>query len=131
MLDVLSSCQSTFTTNVTVDPLPVVDLGPDTSLCIGQNWILDAETRAQYLWNNAATSQTITVTNDSTYSVVVTDANACVQRDSILVTFDPLPGDPDLDATVCVSDTVVLDAGNPDPAMSGARTRRHRASRSW
>ena len=114
MLDVLSSCQSTFTTNVTVDPLPVVDLGPDTSLCIGQNWILDAgNPGAQYLWNNAATSQTITVTNDSTYSVMVTDANACVQRDSILVTFDPLPVIPISDATVCVSDTVVLDAGNP------------------
>ena len=44
---------------------------------------------------------------------MVTDANACVQRDSILVTFDPLPVIPISDATVCVSDTVVLDAGNP------------------
>ena len=107
-------CQSSFTTTVTVDALPVVQLGPDTSLCIGQVWTLDAgNPGSQYLWNTSETTQTINVTTDSTYAVQVTDQNDCVQSDSILVTFDPLPVIQLSDTIVCVSETITLDAGNP------------------
>lgn len=107
-------CQRQFTTNITVDPLPVVTLGPDTSLCIGQTWDLDAgNPGSQYLWNTTEVTQTIQVSTDDDYSVLVTDANQCVNSDTILVTFDPLPVINLSDTIVCVSETVTLDAGNP------------------
>ncbi|MCC6399304.1 MAG: gliding motility-associated C-terminal domain-containing protein [Flavobacteriales bacterium] len=107
-------CQATFTTNVTVDPLPVIVLGPDTSLCIGQNWTLDAgNPGSQYLWNTTAITQAITVTTDDLYWVEVTDGNDCVNSDSINVVFDPLPVIDLRDTTVCISETITLDAGNP------------------
>ncbi|MCB0793572.1 MAG: gliding motility-associated C-terminal domain-containing protein [Flavobacteriales bacterium] len=109
-----SGCQTTFTTQVTVDPLPVIVLGPDTSLCIGEAWTMDAgNPGSQYLWNTTETTQTITVSTDDTYWVEVMDQNDCTNRDSILVVFDPLPVIQLSDTMVCISETVDLNAGNP------------------
>lgn len=109
-----AGCQATFTTNVTVDLLPVVILGPDTSLCIGQVWTLDAgNTGASFDWSTGATSQTISVNTDGTYWVEVTDGNNCVNSDTIAVVFDPLPVISLSDTIVCISETIALDAGNP------------------
>ncbi|MBL8001739.1 MAG: gliding motility-associated C-terminal domain-containing protein [Flavobacteriales bacterium] len=109
-----NGCQVTATTTVTVDPLPVVLLGADSSLCVGQQWTLDAgNPGSTYLWSTGAGTQTITVTTDDQYWVRVTDVNDCVQSDSIDLVFDPLPVIDLNDTTVCVSETITLDAGNP------------------
>ena len=107
-------CQSGFTTNVTVDPLPIVNLGPDSSLCIGQSWTLDAgNPGANFVWNTPAVTQTITVTTDDTYWVEVTNSFGCFASDTAEITFDPLPVISLSDTIVCVSETITLDAGNP------------------
>lgn len=107
-------CQTTFTTVVTVDPLPVIVLGPDTSLCIGQTWNLDAgNPGAEFLWNTGETTQTISLNTDDLYWVQVIDANTCVNSDSIDIVFDPLPVIQLNDQDVCVSETITLDAENP------------------
>ena len=91
-----------------------MQLGPDTSLCIGQVWNLNAgSANAQHLWNTAATTQAINVTTNNNYWVRVTDQNHCVNSDTILVTFDPVPVVDLHDTTVCVSEIITLDAGNP------------------
>ena len=114
LTDVLSACTVDAVTNITVDPLPIVQLGPDTSLCIGESWTLNAgNPNSAVLWSTGDQSQAITVANDGLYSVAVTDAATCVGRDSILVTFDPLPVIDLADTNVCVSETITLDAGNP------------------
>lgn len=114
MTDV-NGCQTSHTTTVTVDPLPVIALGPDTSLCIGEQYTLDAgNPGSSYLWNTGQTTQTITVADPGgTYRVRVIDGNQCLDRDTVVVTFDSLPVVSLHDTTVCVSQTVVLDAGNP------------------
>ncbi|MEO8069354.1 MAG: gliding motility-associated C-terminal domain-containing protein [Flavobacteriales bacterium] len=114
MTDTQLGCTVSFTTNVTVDPLPVVLLGPDTSLCVGQNWLLDAgNPGSTFLWNTTAPTQTISTTVGGTFSVLVTDANDCVNGDTILIVFDPLPVINISDSIVCVSETLTLNAGNP------------------
>jgi hypothetical protein len=67
---------------------PVVDLGADVTGCIGSTVTLDAGAGfASYLWNDNSTAQTLDVTVDGTYSVLVTDANGCENFDAILVNF--------------------------------------------
>ncbi|HMK26355.1 MAG TPA: T9SS type B sorting domain-containing protein [Chitinophagaceae bacterium] len=68
-------------------PLPVVDLGFNGPLCIGNNQVLDAGAGfSQYLWSTGNTSQTITVNNPGSYAVMVTDQNGCRGSDTAWVT---------------------------------------------
>lgn len=109
-----NGCTIQHTTTVTVNPLPVVDLGVDPGLCIGESWTLDAgNPGADHLWNTSAQTQTITVSVDSMYSVIVTDAFGCVNSDSVALVFHPLPVIVLSDTTVCISEVITYDAGNP------------------
>lgn len=65
---------------------PVIDLGLDTTICIGATLTLDAGAGLQYLWSDNSTAQTLDVTTDGTYSVLVTDGNSCEAFDAITVT---------------------------------------------
>ncbi len=61
---------------VNVFELPVVDLGNDTSIFIGQTLTLDADNPGcTYLWSTGETTQTIYVTQSGNYEVVV--SNPC------------------------------------------------------
>lgn len=104
--------------SITVDPMPVVNLGPDITQC-GTSVILNAgNPGASYLWNNAATTQSITVTTSGTYSVVVTSPGGCSASGSINVTLNTPPVvnlGPDI--TQC-GGSVLLDANNPGNSYS-------------
>jgi gliding motility-associated-like protein len=55
-----------------------IELGPDTTLCIGEQLLLDATQAiiANYSWSTGESSPTITVTNPGTYAVtVITSCN--------------------------------------------------------
>lgn len=106
-------CQTTFTTMVTVDPLPFVNLGADTLLCGPTSLILDAgNPGSEFLWNTTQVTQTININTNQLAWVQVTDGNNCVNADSLDVFFAPLPVIPIADTTVCVSETITLDAEN-------------------
>jgi gliding motility-associated-like protein len=65
-----------------------------------------------YLWNNAATTSTLTSVTVGTYTVTVTDAQGCAAVDSVTVTGDSIASfnlGPDL--TICFGDSVVLGTG--------------------
>jgi gliding motility-associated-like protein len=100
--------------NVNVTPLPVVDLGPNTSLCEGTTLTLDAAVPGgTYAWQDGSTSPTFTVTGPGTYSVAVT-ANGCTNGDAITVAYLPLPVvDLGPDQTLCAGSTVMLNATIP------------------
>ena len=75
------------------NPDPVmVDLGPNRTLCTDQVWVADAsipDRRARYQWTgpNAFTSQqaSVSLKNEGTYSVVVTDSKGCQGSDAITI----------------------------------------------
>ena len=72
-------------------PVPTVDLGNDTSLCQGQNILLDATIpSATYLWSDGSTNATLDVSQSGTYWVEATTC-ALVSGDSITVLVNPLP----------------------------------------
>ena len=106
------NCISTFDAVVTFVQPPVVDLGNDTLLCAGQPLLFDAgNAGATFLWSTNANTQTIAPNTSGIYWVDVSNA-ACTARDSIEVTFEPLPMDNLQDVTACITDIVTLDAGN-------------------
>ncbi|MBK8612663.1 MAG: gliding motility-associated C-terminal domain-containing protein [Flavobacteriales bacterium] len=105
-------CSGTFNAVVTFMPLISVDLGSDTTLCAGQTLSLDAGNNgATYLWSNGATTQTISPSQNGTYSVTASNG-FCLGTDAISVSFDPIPLDVLQNVTACVDQTVTLNAGN-------------------
>ncbi|MFN0188559.1 MAG: PKD domain-containing protein [Bacteroidia bacterium] len=86
-----NGCSGTDTVDVVINQLPVVNLGPDLGQC-GTSATLDAQNSGlTYLWNNSATTQTITVISNGTYSVTVTDGLGCSNADTIVVALLTVP----------------------------------------
>ena len=113
-----NNCSASGTITITENALPVVNLGADDSYCAGTTFstILDAQNiGASYLWNDNSTNQTLTATTAGTYSVVVTTANGCVAKDTVIVNENALPvvnlGN---DFSYCIGTTLstMLDAKN-------------------
>ena len=85
--------------NINVYPLPVIDLGVDTSMCNYESITLDAgEGFASYLWSNGSTEQSVFVdssnigTGDTLYWVEVSNEQGCSMRDSINISFKDCTG---------------------------------------
>lgn len=110
----INGCSNVDTVLVTVNPLPVVNLGTDISFCQNDSAMLDAGTGfITYSWSNSTSVQATTVSTTGTYSVTVTDNNGCVNSDAILVTVNSLPTvDLGPDASFCANSSTILDAGN-------------------
>lgn len=74
----------------TVNPIPVVNLGIDTSICSSGMTLNAGNAGASYLWNDATTAQTKTVTTSGQYHVTVT-ANNCSASDTVNISVIPAP----------------------------------------
>lgn len=86
-----NSCTNTASITITVNALPVVDLGPDFTQC-GSATLDAGNAGASFAWSDASTGQTLTVTSTATYSVTVTDGSTgCSASDMVNVTINPLP----------------------------------------
>lgn len=101
---------------VSFNPMPLVDLGPDTTLCYNQTLILYGGSYESYLWSNGGTNEMLFVSaNPGNFSVTVTAANGCVATDSVNVDFIPAPYvDLGPDVTMCLNQTHILYGGTQD-----------------
>lgn len=82
-------CSGYDTVQVNIKPNPIVDLGPDTTICEGEVLELDAgpgPNAVAYFWNTGVLSRTLFVDHSGTYSVLVTNSQGCVKSDTINVT---------------------------------------------
>jgi hypothetical protein len=69
---------------------PVVNLGRDTSACANTAVTLDAgNPGSTYLYSTGANTRTLSVLPGGVYSVIVTNAQKCVGRDTIDITMIP------------------------------------------
>lgn len=105
-----NGCTGKDTINVNYSPIPLVNLGNDSTICQGQNLILNASVNgASYLWQNNSTNAIFNVTQTGTYWVNVT-VNGCSKRDTVVVNVTPLPVvDLGNDTLVCQGDQLLLD----------------------
>ena len=79
-----NDCREKDSIDVKLFPNPIVNLGPDTSLCLSEMPTLDAGAgMISYLWNTGATSQKIIGYDSGLYWVKVKDPEGCVNRDSV------------------------------------------------
>ena len=111
-----NGCVSRDTVHVNVNPLPTVSAGPDLSICIGSTISFTATGASGYQWNpigNNTATVLITPSANSTYTVIGTDANGCVSRDTVSVVVNPIPVVNLYPAFICPGFSTTLDAGNP------------------
>lgn len=91
-LTTANNCNTTYSIEVVERPLPLVDLGSDSSLCGNESLLLDAgNPGAVYRWNTNQTSQSIYASTSGTYYVKVTDSFGCVGRDTVIIRDLPSP----------------------------------------
>ena len=91
---------------VNIVTAPIINLGADTTLCIGQNIVLNAGSGSSFTWQNGSTLSTYTATVTGTYYVNVANIQGCVGNDSIDVTFTTCAGPV---AALASSDTLWCD----------------------
>lgn len=112
-------CYQTATTQVTINALPVVNAGNDTTICDGNTVaMLATGNAANYAWDNGIASNGTNITppiGATTYSVTGTSAAGCVNSDSKVVTVNPLPS-----ATIAGSTTLCLNDPQPTVTFTGS-----------
>ncbi|MGE0637956.1 MAG: beta strand repeat-containing protein, partial [Bacteroidia bacterium] len=117
-----SGCQGSATKTVTVNPVPfaVINPSPTASICSGNSVTLSAVTDigTNYLWSNAATTQSISATSAGNYTVTITNsATGCSTTSAATtvsinsapaasITASPISG------TICAPGTVTLTANS-------------------
>jgi gliding motility-associated-like protein len=93
------ACSSTATVSVNVNPLPVPGVNPiNPQICQGSSVNMTASGGTNYVWSpgtglNTTVGATVTASPTTTtpYTIVVTDANGCVDSMVNTVTFFPNP----------------------------------------
>jgi len=110
-----NGCVSSDAMQVLFNPMPT-DVLQDLSACISAPPTLNAgNTGSTYLWNTAATTQSIVAASSGTYSVSVTTSANCTATFDATVNLAPLVnvalGN---DTSICQGASVLLDAGT-DP----------------
>lgn len=104
--------------------------GPDTAICVGQSAQLGTTARAglTYTWTQNPTlsnpniaAPTASPTTTTEYYVTVTNPFGCVERDTVVVTVNPLPTvDPGQDVELCLGESRQLAATSNDPTATFA-----------
>lgn len=113
---VSDACGQTASDSVLVSlvPAPLVSLGNDSTLCIGDSLLLTAGSPSlSYLWQDNSILPTYTVTQAGTYSVQATDHCGQSASDTIVIGQFPAPMvDIGNDTILCPGATLPLDAGS-------------------
>ena len=115
-VSVTNSCGTTTDAIVVqIKNSPVVNLGPDATICLNSALQLNAGTTdATYLWSTGATTAAISVVTPGTYTATAT--NTCGSNtDSITITNLPqITVNLGADVGLCAGQNIVLNAGNPE-----------------
>lgn len=89
-----SGCQATASTTITVEQVPTVTVTPgNTTICNGTSLTLTASGAQTYVWNNGATTSSITVTptSQTTYTVIGQNGSCQAAAVSTTINVDPAP----------------------------------------
>ncbi len=120
-------CTVTSTSNVVVNPLPIVFAGNDAIICAGASTGLQAIGASTYQWsinggaavglnNPSVANPQASPTTTTVYSVLGVDANGCTSVDQVQVSVNPLP-------TINAGSNVSICPGIPSTlGASGAST---------
>jgi gliding motility-associated-like protein len=110
----INNCHASDTINISVLPTPAVDLGIDTSICTGEQFVLNVgQLGGVYLWQDNSADSLFTVMQQGKYWAQVTN-NCGVASDTLNVKVKPNPTvNLGADQTLCDGETYLLDVTNP------------------
>jgi gliding motility-associated-like protein len=113
----IGGCTDSSTVTITVKPLPIVTLTAlPATITLGASTVLTAGGGGTYVWNTLETTNSITASPiaDSTFKVIVTGLNGCVDSASVTVTVTPASACPmsiiASQTTICLGGSTVLTA---------------------
>ncbi|MDK2841068.1 MAG: hypothetical protein PWQ17_573 [Anaerophaga sp.] len=86
-----NGCTSTQQVNVTVHPLPTVDLGPDIEGCAGETETLTVPNFPEIYWSNGEQDVTGITVGRGRHHVTVVDDHGCVGRDTMNLVWYQVP----------------------------------------
>ena len=109
-------CFSSDTVEVVQISYPTVDLGNDTTYCIGNTYLLDASQNfiRSYAWQDGSTNNTFLTNTTGLYHVELTDSNGCKTADSVMVYVNEVVVNLGNDTTICQSATITYNATQPN-----------------
>lgn len=109
----INGCQNTDQILVTVNPLPSIQAGNDTTICQNELITLNGSGGVNYTWNNGVNNgQAFTPNTSSSYTVIGTDINGCQNTDELIINVTSLPTvNAGNDFTVCENSIISL-SGN-------------------
>ena len=94
-----NSCSDTTSLTAIVNPLPVINLGPDKIVCVYNSIMIDAGSGfTSYAWSNGSSQSYITLDSAGiglgvkTVYVYVSNSDGCFNSDTIKITFDLCTG---------------------------------------
>lgn len=84
-------CIDQDTVIISAKPVPVVNLGPNLTICEIDSVTLDAgNVGSTYLWNTGSTNQTVSANSAGNYSVTVTNPQGCSATDNFTLSEEAL-----------------------------------------
>ncbi|MBI9061804.1 MAG: PKD domain-containing protein [Marinilabiliaceae bacterium] len=114
-------CKDTSQVEITVHPLPTITLSKDTFICKDASVLIWAKGGVQYYWMPDAGLDDPTIDNpiaspetSTTYTVVVTDNNDCINSDSLVVKVQQPAQLSIIDTTIIIGETVQMDIQQAD-----------------
>ena len=94
----INNCSNKDTININVNPLPILTISDDTTICDGDTIQVEAFGGTTFSWltsdsisNIAISSPLVWPTSTTLYSVIVSDANSCEDTTEVLITVNPKP----------------------------------------
>ena len=73
----------------------LLDLGPDTALCVGEQMLLVPNIQCDdlaYTWSNGSNAQTLSVSTAGIVSLTIDGNGTCAATDAVQITLDPCAG---------------------------------------
>ena len=104
-------CSASDQVLITVLPLPIINAGPDQTICNGNSVTLNATGGFSLTWNNGVINGVPFTPSPGihTYTVIGTGSNGCTNSDYVVINVNPsgtINAGPDI--TICPGDSVTL-----------------------
>ena len=84
-------CSATANVTVTVNPLPTITIGGNTTVCAGNSTMLTASGANSYSWSTGDNTASVTINAFGVYTVTGTSSEGCSNTASVTVLVSQLP----------------------------------------
>ena len=84
-------CSATANVTVTVNPLPTITIGGNTTVCAGSSTMLTASGANSYSWSTGDNTASVTINAFGVYTVTGTSSEGCSNTASVTVLVSQLP----------------------------------------